>query len=110
MLIEYLTQTFEDEVALSSIREVGVVPDVIEKSNKKVIVPLKFRKDIEALEEYIESSLTSGLYIEVSLHELLAICPRDRKKSDAYLGLKKFLSDEMGVILTIKKTNKNERN
>lgn len=110
MLIEYLTQTFEDEVALSSIREVGVVPDVIEKSNKKVIVPLKFRKDIEALEEYIESSLTPGICIEVSLQELLTICPRERKRADAYSGLLKFLSDEMGVILTIKKTNKNERN
>lgn len=106
MLIEYLTQTFEDEVALSSIREVGVVPDVIEKSNKKVIVPLKFRKDIEALEEYIESSLTPGLCIEVSLAEILSICPRERKRSDAYSGLKKFLSDEMGVTLTIKSNRK----
>ena len=101
MLIHKLTQTFGDEVVLSSDRQ-AVVSDVIAKNNKKVIVPGKFRDDVEALEKYAETSLSSGLCIDVSLQELLTICPRKRKRTDSYSGLKKFLFDEMGVIITIK--------
>ena len=86
MLIHKLTQTFGDEVVLSSDRQ-AVVSDVIAKNNKKVIVPEKFRDDVEALEKYAETSLSSGLCIDVSLQELLTICPRSRHRKDAYESL-----------------------
>lgn len=106
MLIHNLTQTFGDEVALSQDRQASVVPDEIAKNDRKVIVPEKFRADVEALKQYAESNLSSGLCIEVSLQELLTICPRERKRTDAYSGLQKFLSEEMGVNLNIKTIRK----
>ena len=101
MLIHKLTQTFGDEVVLSSDRQ-AVVSDVIAKNNKKVIVPEKFRDDVEALEKYAETSLSSGLCIDVSLSELLTVCSRTRKRVDAFNGLVRFLREEMNVTLTIK--------
>lgn len=53
--------------------------------------------------------LAQGGRIEITLHRLLQICPRARKKSDAYLGLKKKLRDEWGVeLIIISKTKKND--
>lgn len=101
MLIEYLRQKFGDEVASSSDRQASVVPDVTAKNNRKVVVPEKFCKDIEALEAYIDSRLESGVCITVSLSELLTVCPRTRRRVDSYDILARFLREEMNVKLTI---------
>ena len=45
--------------------------------------------------------LAQGGRLEITLHRLLQICPRSRKKSDAYLGLKRKLKDDYGVDLVI---------
>lgn len=67
------------------------------------IVPEKFRSDIDALIAYIGAErFKSGLSIEVSLSELLDIVPRNRRRTDAYNALIKYLSDERGITLTIK--------
>ena len=101
MIVTQLQKSFGDEVALLSNRqEVG--PDVIAPANKRVIVPEKFRKDIEALENYVDSKLESGVCITVNLSELLTVCPRSRHRVDAYDSLVKFLSEEMNVKLIIK--------
>ena len=79
-----------------------VSPDVIDKANTKVIIPERFKDDIERLENYCGVELRSGLCIEIELSELLEILPRERRRKDAYDKLVKFLADEMNIKLTIK--------
>ena len=67
------------------------------------IVPVKFRDDIAALTEYIGAEkFKSGLTIEVTLSELLGIVPRNRRRTDAYDSLAKYLKSELDITLTIK--------
>ena len=101
MLILNLAKTLSDEVQYSESRQEGVAPDVNVNKANTVIVPDKFRKDIEALENYTGRKLESGLCIRVDLSELLTVIPRDRKRTDAYNTLVKFLKDEFGIDLII---------
>lgn len=104
MIIEILTQSLGDEAALSPDRLERIVPDVTEEKDslKKIVIPEKFRSDIEALERYAAMKLESGLCITVSLAELCSVCPRKRRRTASYAALKEFLRDEMNVTLTIK--------
>lgn len=108
MIIEELTNTLNDSGIGSSSRQ-EVDPDVIENVNKKrtIVIPDKFKYDIAALERYTGSSFQSGICITVSLWELLELCPRERRRADAFTTLIRFLREEMGVILNIK-TQKNK--
>lgn len=101
MLIYNLFKTLSDEVQYSESRLDCVSPDVnINKANT-VIVPDKFKEDIEALETYIGRKLESGLCIKVDLSELLTVIPRERKRTDAYKTLVQYLKDEFGIELII---------
>jgi hypothetical protein len=84
-------------------------PDVIEEKESKVIIPEKFKDDIERLESYCGVELKSGLCIEIELSELLEILPRERRRKDSYDKLVKFLAEEMNVQLTIKSRNYGDR-
>ena len=44
--------------------------------------------------------LHDGMKIEIDLHSLLDLIPRDRRKADAYKGLRSKLS-KLGVLLVI---------
>ena len=67
------------------------------------IVPEKFREDIAALTKYVgEARFRSGLAIEVTLAELLGVVPRNRRRTDAYDSLAKYLKSELDITLTIK--------
>ena len=77
-------------------------PYVIEEKESKVIIPEKFKDDIERLESYCGVELRSGLCIEIELSELLEVLPRERRRKDSYDKLVKFLAEEMNVQLTIK--------
>ena len=78
-------------------------PDVIEEKEHIVIIPEKFKDDIQKLQDYCGVELRSGLCIEIELSELLEILPRERRRrKDAYNKLVKFLAEEMNVQLTIK--------
>lgn len=101
MIIKYLNKLFSDEVQYSGDRQDCVSPDVIARKGNTVIVPDKFKEDIEALENYIGRKLESGLCIKVDLSELLTVIPRNRKRTDAYKTLVKFLKDEFGIDLII---------
>lgn len=85
--------------------------DVIDKASTGVIIPERFREDIERLTEH-GVKLRSGLCIEIELSELLEVLPRERRRKDAYDKLVKFLADEMNVRLKAendenkKKTNR----
>ncbi len=89
------------EVEYPESRQDCVSPDVIARKGNTVIVPDKFKEDIEALENYIGRKLESGLCIKVDLSELLTVIPRNRKGTDAYKTLVKFLKDEFGIDLII---------
>lgn len=101
MLIQTLMNKLSDEVQYSEGRQDCVAPDVNVNKANTVIVPDKFRKDIEALENYTGRKLESGLCIRVDLSELLTVIPRERKRTDAYKTLVKFLKDEFEIDLII---------
>ena len=64
-------------------RQENTAPDVI--IQKVSITPEKFKDDVEALVGYIgEEHFISGLSIEVTLSELLAVIPRKRRRCEAY--------------------------
>lgn len=46
--------------------------------------------------------LKTGLCIETTLQEILGICPREKKRSDAYKGLTEYLKRSYGINLRIK--------
>ena len=78
--------------------------DVIEEKEHTVIIPEKFKDDIERLTKY-GVELRSGLCIEIELSELLEILPRERRRKDSYDKLVKFLAEEMNIKLMIKSRN-----
>lgn len=80
-------------------------PDVIEEKEHIVIIPEKFKDDIQKLQDYCGVELRSELCIEIELSELLEILPRERRRKDAYDKLVRFLADEMKITLTIKSRN-----
>ena len=84
-------------------------PDVIEEKEHIVIIPEKFKDDIQKLQDYCGVELRSGLCIEIELSELLEVLPRERRRKDAYDKLVKFLAEEMNVQLTIKSRNYGNR-
>lgn len=79
--------------------------DVIEEKEHIVIIPEKFKDDIQKLQDYCGVELRSGLCIEIELSELLEILPRVRRGKDAYDKLVKFLAEEMNIKLNIKSRN-----
>ena len=80
-------------------------PDVIEEKEHIVIIPEKFKDDIQKLQDYCGVELRSGLCIEIELSELLEILPRERRRKDSYDKLVKFLAEEMNIKLNIKSRN-----
>ena len=64
-------------------RSDNALPNVIDKSTQ-VIIPEKFKDDIQKLQDYCGVELRSGLCIEIELSELLEILPRERRRKDAY--------------------------
>ena len=84
-------------------------PDVIEEKEHIVIIPEKFKDDIERLTQYMGKELCRGLCIEIELKELLEIVPRQRRRKDSFDKLVKFLSEEMNITLTIKSRNYGNR-
>lgn len=69
----------------------------------------KFIRDLEALRDN-GYALTSGSNVEISLQDILKICPRDRKRVDAYNSLKSYLNEEFNCTLCIisQKTKRKE--
>lgn len=77
-------------------------PDVIEKTGIK-----RYESDIEALKARYGDRFEAGLCIGITLQEMLGICPRERKRSDAYKGLVGYLKRNYGITLVIH-SNKNK--
>lgn len=100
---------FDGTLEESSERQVReTTPGVIEKSSSIAKpIPEKYEKDVEALRKKYGENFKTGLCIEITLKELLEICPRERRRTDAYTGLISFLKGKMGIILTIKSQKSN---
>lgn len=120
MIIEILNQQLGDEVTLLSSRKEITMPDVSTKGSqaiitKRTIIPEKFESDIAALRKYLlengGTELKPGINISISLQELLQIAPRQRRRSDAYQSLVRYLREEMRISLIInsQKKQKNEK-
>ncbi len=76
---------------------------IVKKDSNPKPVPDKYKKDVAALEEkYGSLSLLTGLSITLPLKEALEIMPRNRRRIDAYEGLRNYLKREYGIELTIK--------
>ena len=83
-------------------------PSVVAKKDSTEPIPEKYKKDIAALQEkYGSLSSLTGLSISLTLKEALEIMPRNRRRVDAYEGLKNYLKKQYEIILTIK-SQKNE--
>lgn len=105
-MILNLRTIFNGDSESSLDRQESTAPDVIVK--KVSITPEKFKADVEMLIGYIgEEHFISGLSIEVTLSELLAVIPRKRRRAEAYDALIKYLSEERNISLTIKSNKKN---
>ena len=71
----------------------------IEPVDEKTSIELKETNELAILEREF-GELTKGKWIEIDLRRLLDLIPRDRRKADAYKGLKSKLS-KIGVEFTI---------
>lgn len=104
MLGNLMNIFFDGTLEESSERQVReTTPGVIEKSSSIAKpIPEKYEKDIEALRKKYGENFKTGLCIEITLKELLEICPRERRRTDAYTGLISFLKAKQGITLIIK--------
>ena len=72
----------------------------LDSAHEEPICQLSLDEEVEVLAREL-GGIASGMKLEIDLHRILELCPRKRKKADAYLGLKKKLRDDYGVELVI---------
>lgn len=113
MLIEFLREALFGEQLPNKISINGNQLQSIDSKAEfvaAIIVPDTFKSDIENLKAYVgEDRWQRGLQISLSLQELLSICPRERKRSDAYGKLIQYLVDEWNINLIILKSKNYEK-
>ena len=103
MFTDIINRILEAERDFVSNRQESTTPDVIENSSTPhKPIPEKYRKDIESLRDKYGDSFLTGFCIEITLKELLELCPRERHRKDAYHGLISYLRNNLGITLTIK--------
>ena len=83
--------------------ENNAAPSVTARKDSTEPIPEKYKKDVAALQEkYGNLPSLTGLSISLTLKEALEIMPRNRRRVDAYDGLKSYLKKQYGITLTIK--------
>lgn len=100
MLTEFIKRMLEREREHFSNREDAVNPHVIETVKDSKEKDNKYDSDIAALK--LIYGIQFKAEICITLQDLLRICPRERKRADAYKGLINHLKSEYGITLTIK--------
>lgn len=102
MIVTFLRDLFGGcrETPPDSREAVGEVKNGSKRSNK-------YDSDVKALKERYRVEFETGVCIRIPLKEILEICPRERKRVDAYAGLVSHLKREYGVELVIT-SNKNK--
>ena len=109
MLITNLNSLFSSSPGLIERQVIDLAPVDTEKaSHTPVSGSGKYDSDIAALTEKW-GTLSTGLCIETNLQDLLTICPRERRRIDAYNGLVSLLRDKYEVTLTIKSRKTKQR-
>ena len=109
MLTDFIKRILEREREHCSNREEELtMPHVIDEKDSKT----KFDSDIKALKLIYGVHFSTGFCIETSLQDILRVCPRQRKRADAYTGLASYLKKQYGITLTItsNKTKKGDKN
>lgn len=96
MIVTFLRDLFGGcrETPPDSREAVGEVKNGSKVSNK-------YDSDVKALKERYRIEYETGVCIRIPLKEILEICPRVRKRVDAYTGLVSHLKREYGVELVI---------
>ena len=96
MIVTFLRDLFGGcrETPPDSREAVGEVKNGSKKSNK-------YDSDVKALKERYRVEFETGVCIRIPLKEILEICPKERKRVDAYTGLVSHLKREYGVELVI---------
>lgn len=106
-MFQYMFSLVTDEF---TVVDTGLeLPSSKEQNKVEKVVRGKFLRDLEALRDN-GYSLSPGNQIEITLQDILKICPRDRKRVDAYRSLKEYLNEEFDCRLFIisQKTKKKE--
>ena len=91
---------------------------VVPSDSKKVVANVKngskrcdkYGSDVEALKERYRIEFETGVCIGIPLKEILVICPRERRRVDAYTGLVTHLKREYGITLKITSNKTKSRN
>ena len=96
MIVTFLRDLFGGcrEAPPDSRETVGEVKNGSKRSDK-------YDSDVKALKERYRVEFETGVCIRIPLKEILEICPRVRKRVDAYAGLVSHLKREYGVELII---------
>ena len=96
MIVTFLRDLFGGcrETPPDSREAVGEVKNGSKRSDK-------YDSDVKALKERYRVEFETGVCIRIPLKEILEICPRERKRVDAYTGLVTHLKREYGVELII---------
>ena len=96
MIVTFLRDLFGGcrEAPPDSREAVGEVKNGSKRSDK-------YDSDVKALKERYRIEYETGVCIRIPLKEILEICPRERKRVDAYAGLVSHLKREYGVELII---------
>ena len=103
MLEQFIARILGAERRSVSNRLENAKPSVSVKKDSNEPIPEKYRKDIVGIEKkYGSLSSLTGLSISLTLKEALEIMPRERRRVDAYEGLKNYLKRIYGIELTIK--------
>lgn len=87
----------------NKVRQAPIIEDThsnLDSAQEEPFYQLSLDEEVEVLAREL-GGLASGMKLEIDLHRILEICPRKRKKADAYLGLKKKLRDDYDVELLI---------
>ena len=61
----------------------------------------RYDSDVKALKERCRVENETGVCIKIPLKEILEICPRERKRVDAYTGLASHLKRVYGITLIV---------
>ena len=96
MIVTFLRDLFGGcrETPPDSREAVGEVKNGSKRSDK-------YDSNVKALKERYRVEYETGVCIRITLKEILEICPRVRKRVDAYTGLVSHLKREYGVELVI---------
>jgi hypothetical protein len=77
------------------------VPVGVERKKSKIEKKEKYEDEVKALARHFGGLQAGTTGLCITLQEILKICPRDRKRSDAYNGLISYLASKK-IELTIK--------